>query len=271
LKKTRDKSTYGKPGDLLGDPVHQSTYGALVINENIARHVAECDNPSYDPDSRERIVRKTLTTSKKGDRIELDFDGNRIEVFGTASADGGTMRVLVDGKPAEQVPAFVTTYIAPGAKNAGPNWPRGDKAPHAVTLGTNLVAQQWTIRMLNNEGDFVLTGSVTGEDGRGNAARPFTSESGQIKIDPTLWRGVGKVRRGPNKGKMGYATKQGDTFTWKVLRGVVSTVSFKGSGRVCLPVARMLDNGKHTLTLVARGDGPVNIDGFLVCTPPLKE
>ena len=42
--------------NLLKDAVHQSEYGKLIINENIARHFARPVRFGYDPDRRERRV-----------------------------------------------------------------------------------------------------------------------------------------------------------------------------------------------------------------------
>lgn len=41
-------------GNLLKDSVHQSEYGKLFINENIARHFAQSARYNYDPDRRAR-------------------------------------------------------------------------------------------------------------------------------------------------------------------------------------------------------------------------
>ena len=38
--------------------------------------------------------------------------------------------------------------------------------------------------MTSDNGDYQLTGSLTGADGEGHVTRSFTSRSGQIQIDP---------------------------------------------------------------------------------------
>jgi hypothetical protein len=127
--------------------------------------------------------------------------------------------------------------------------------------------------MISDEGDYKLVGSVTGEDGEGNVLEAFASESGQIAIDPRYWRGNRTIRRGPNKGKMGYGSKKGDIYFFEVKRGVMSEVSFAADGEAAsfvLPVARMLDNGEHRLELIAEGDGPIEVTEFWAFEPPLK-
>lgn len=255
--------------------VHQNARGAVTILENVVRHFAPNDKPGYEPEARERWIERNATLTERGAKATCEFTGRHVMLVGRRTEGGGTARVLVDGKPAGEVAAFVTTYIKPGEKNSGPHWPRGDKAPHAVTLGKNVVPQTWTIAMTSGTGDFKIEGSATGADGKGNAIAPFTSESGQIVIDPDLWRGVGRRRRGPKKGEPYYHMKKGDTYTFDVMRGVPAAVSFEAAGedeagRFCLPIARNLASGKHTLELVAEGDGEAVVEGFYVYEPPLK-
>jgi len=248
---------------LLHDAVHQSPYCARMINLNIARHVHRPEQFAYDPRTRERRIEAKLSEAiaagKKGAATTIKFTGNRIDLIGRKVPNGGTARVLIDGKPADRAPVFTVTYVKPNPKNAPapPNPPR-DRAPHLIELGDHVVPQSWTIAMTSDKGDYKLVGSVTGPDGKGNAFKPFASTSGQIRIDPAYWRGA-KTNR------------TGDTFTFGVVRSAVGTVTFKGEpGPFRLRLAQNLPNQAHTLTLVAAGDGPITLDAFDVFEPPLK-
>jgi hypothetical protein len=234
-----------------------------MINLNIARHVHRPERFAYDSRTRERRIDakppEALAAGNKGAALTIEFTGSRIDLIGRRSANGGTAKVLIDGKPADQAPVFTVTYVKPNPKNAPapPNPPR-DRSPHLVELGENIVPQSWTITMASDTGDYELVGSVTGPDGKGNAFKPFTSTSGQIRIDPAWWRGANTNRTG-------------DTFTFDVVRSAVGTVSFKGEAAPFrLRLAHSLPNGPHTLTLVAAGDGPITLDAFDVFEPPLK-
>ncbi|MEM1297547.1 MAG: SGNH/GDSL hydrolase family protein, partial [Verrucomicrobiota bacterium] len=186
VENRREQAAYlqdlGEPIDyLLKDAVHQSDHGALVINENIVRHLSLNDNPAYDPAERERRI---LTSD-----LEITFTGNRIDLIAKTGPTGGTADVFINDIPAAEYPAFCTTLIIPGPQNHRPE--RGstsDRAPHAVELGQNIVPQRWTIRMTSDTGDYELMGSTTGKDGRGNSDRDFTSRSGQITVRSDLWR-----------------------------------------------------------------------------------
>ena len=276
-----------KERGLLKDAVHQSDYGALIINENIGRHFAVCAQPAYDPAERERrlaaaggksirqgervertgrwrVAGGVLRTSAKGARIKVTFQGNRVDLIARHAAGGGTADVLIDGKPAGQAEAFFRTYIQPGPKNAKPK--RGmasDQCPHGVFLGKDIVPQRWVITMTDDRGHYKLVGSVTGPDGKGRSTEPFTSDSGQIVVPPKLWRRA--------KGRDGkYSNKTGDTFTFDVVRSAVGEVPFasESSSRFREKLVQNMDNRVHTLELVARGDGPIAVEAFDVFEPP---
>jgi hypothetical protein len=155
------------------------------------------------------------------------------------------------------------TFIDVGPDNARPE--RGlitDRAPHGVQLGGNVIPQTWTITMTDDQGNYQLEGSVTGRDGQGNNAKPFTSTSGQIIVPPELWR-YARDRAGHP------VNKKGDTFTWTVYRTGVGTVDFRGgSGDAFRAVlVQNLSNAPHTLELVTTG-GEVRIEAFDVFQPP---
>lgn len=264
--------------DLLGDSVHETRFAADCTVQNIARHFHAAEQGNYKPEERERRVAVTSEAVKlegpwtatangsgrqtTGGRLTLQFSGNRVELIGRRRPDGGKAQVLIDGKPGDQLPVFHAGYVQPDKGNvpSPPMAPR-DRSPHRVDLGPaeSIIPQQWTITMTNDEGDYELTGSVTGPDGRGNAFQPFTSKSGQILVEPAMWRAA-KTNR------------TGDRFAFAVFRSTVGEVDFAGEQeeRFRIRLAQGLENGPHTLELIAAGDGPTEIDAFEVFEPPLK-
>jgi hypothetical protein len=265
--------------DLLTDGVHQSKYGAQMAVMNIARHFHWADSFAYDPATRERRVEVekpaedvrrgadrwtaaegggALVATQQGSDVSVAFTGNRIELIGWRRPGGGTARVLIDGKPADETAVFHAGWIQADPKNANPPDLAWDRGPHAVTLGDGLVPQRWTITLTDDSGDYALVGSETGADGSGNAFKPFTSSSGQVTIDPSFWRDAKNNRAG-------------DRYTFDVVRATVGSVSFRGDAveKFRLRLATHLPNRAHEVKLVATGDGPVTIDAFDVFTPPL--
>jgi len=245
---------------LLKDAVHQSDYGAQIINANILAHLQRPAKFSYEPSSRERRIQPVEQSSNGS--FKAAFTGNRIDLIGRKSPGGGTFRVLIDGKPFDQTDAFLVSYIQPDRKNAkegkGAN-PR-DQAPHGIALGRNVVPQSWTITMTSDKGNFDLVGSTTGHDGTGNAFRPFTSVSGQIVIEPELWRRAERNRKG-------------DRFTFEVRRAVLAEVSFQGPAneRFRIRFAQALPNREHTLELVPVRTGEAHIEALEIFQPPLSK
>ena len=272
------------PDDMLADSVHETRFAADCTVQNIARHFHAAESPGYDPRTRERRIGVTspsvtltgnwtptpaadaaastasrLTTDGS---LEVSFTGNRIDLIGHSFSNGGKAAVLIDGRPAGELPVFYTSYVQPDRKNAPkPPMPPRDRCPHAVELGPpeKIVPQQWTITMTSDTGDYQLVGSITGPDGTGNNAERFTSTSGQIAIDPAMWRAANTNRTG-------------DRFTFEVTRCTVAEVDFAAEepGKFRLRLAQNLANGPHTLKLIAQGNGPIVVDALDVFEPPLK-
>jgi len=274
---------------LLKDAVHQSDYGALVINENIVRHITPSHSPAYDPEERERRILatrpesiregetlsqtgawssdgKSLVTSEKGASLKLRFKGNRVDLVGLRQSGGGSVEVTIDGIPAQEFPAFNTTLIVPGDDNHRPaRGSTSDRSPHAIRLGENIVPQEWMIQMTSDKGDYELIGSVTGKDGEGNNGADFTSDSGQITVSTALWR-----RRLESDGS--YSNLTGDVFGWSVVRATKAKVPFSVGGKTGLFVSTLVkntSNGWHEVEVTCQGDGEVQIRGFDVYEPPL--
>lgn len=243
---------------LLKDAVHQSNYGAHIINSNILAHIRRPQRFSYDPASRERSIQPE---KREDGSFFATFTGNRIDLVGRNSPGGGSFRVLIDGQPADETVAFLMSYVLLDKKNAaegrGAN-PR-DQSPHGITLGSNVVPQEWTIVMTSDTGDYEITGSVTGADGKGNAFRQFTSTSGQIIIDPDVWRRAERNRTG-------------DRFTFAVRRSVLDEISFTGAAdeRFVARLAQVLPNHEHTLELIPSQPGEVCIERLDVFEPPIR-
>ena len=244
---------------LLKDAVHQSDYGARIINANILAHLRRPETFSYNPDARERRIPPGRGACGS---FKAAFTGTRIDLIGIRSPAGGSFRVLVDGVSADRIDAFLMSYVQPDKRNAreGRGATPRDQAPHGITLGRGVVPQGWSLVMTSDTGDYELKGAVSGPDGAGNAFKPFTSRSGQILIEPDLWRRAERNR-------------SGDRFTFDVRRAVLPAVNFKGAAgeRFAVRLAQALPNREHTIELAPAGDGEATIEAFEVYRPPLAQ
>jgi hypothetical protein len=288
------KRISAEPAALVADGVHQNDHGRTRIWDNIVRHIAKPDQFTYAPKSRERQINvvgleATATekitwtgawetagpikrTSSERARVTIEFTGNRIDLIGRKGLQGGTASVLLDGTPADLAPAYFTTYLEP-LPSAAPHplkLGKGDVAPHAIELRRNVVPQSWTIAMTSDSGNYRIEGSATGFDGEGSLDQPFISHSGQIGIDPALWRS-GRIEQ---KGSpVIYGNRKDDRFTFDVYRSCVGKITFRGepSEQFYQPLAQNLVNGRHVLELVPAGDGEVSIEAFYVYQPALPD
>lgn len=244
---------------LLKDAVHQSDYGAFIINSNVLAHVRRPERFSYEPSEREMEL---PAGGREDGSFEVVFAGTRIDLIGQKVRDGGRYRVLLNGRPAAESGAFLMTYVQPDAGNAkeGRGAQPRDQSPHGVTLGDGVVPQRWNLVMTSDGGDYELAGSVTGVDGSGNAFERWVSRSGQIIIEPELWRRAERNRKG-------------DRFSFEVRSAVVSEVDFRSDKeeRFRLRLAQGLSHGEHRLELVPLGNGAAGkVERFDVFRPPLK-
>jgi hypothetical protein len=283
------KQNNRKHTDLLCDVVHQSELGVLLINENICRHFVKNSSPAYDPMTLEKrllaarafsnkdtaftfsegwdIKDNCLVSAKPGARLKLNFSGNRIDLIGQRTSQGGSLRVLIDGMPASQAPVFNVSYVKPDTGNmshfggfARSSRGNADTGPHGIWLGREVAPQEWIIRMIDEQGNYEVEGKVAGHDGTGNNRKMFTSTSGQIIIDPAVWRSP-------------QSNMKADHWTFKVSRCATDTVSFTSSGQAetfSIPLVQNLPNTPHTLELMVDGAGHVAIDSLYILEPMLK-
>lgn len=277
--------------DLLSDAVHQNNQGRLLTCENIGQQFVRHPSPSYDPYSMEEkvplaagfrnpdarlqfsdgwsVVDGKMVSRKAGNIVKFTFTGNRVDLTGERKAGGGSVEVWIDGKPAGEAPAYAISYIKPAITNIShmgfyPRWSGGggDTGPHGVWLGKIMIPQKWTIRMIDNEGHYELSGAVSGKEGVGHNTRMFTGQSGQIVVDPAVWRHP-------------QANVKGDNWTFHVTRCAVDTVKYSSEGMetetpYSVRLAQNLPNEEHTIELRTIGEREVVLESFYIFKPQLK-
>jgi hypothetical protein len=292
-----------QPVDLLRGPndVHQNRLGATLTNENIWRHLLAPIDPAEIPADRERVISLPAAWQNGGGpglrfagkwrldsdwlvadsadaRIEFSFIGNRLDVLGEAGPGGGTLEATVNGAALAQLPAFGVSIIQQPDTNAIhgsgpiPVYPRSSggaqaTGPHGITLGRNIVAQSWKFEMIDNRGNFRLVGSKTGPDGEGNALRPWVSNSGQIILDPRLWRYANMALfNRPDR----FSNHPGDSWPFEVTHEVSGPISFRAAAArpVDATLFKLAPNASHTVVLAPKG-GAVRLRGLVAYRPPM--
>jgi len=212
-----------------------------------------------------------LRAAEKGASLKLAFDGNRVDVLPLSCASPGSARILIDGKsPAEFHELYYCTLPSKGPYIWMP-------AIKRIDLGEGILPriEEWTLTpfdvdLRKKSLSFRLEGSVTGPDGEGSKAADFVSKSGRIKIArkdfhiiwPCTYR---KKDRLP----------EGYKVTWEVRPLFVDPWCPAASADPAAPLpvtlVKGLPNSRHTIEVVANGDGPIGISGLVVRQPPLRK
>jgi hypothetical protein len=220
-----------------------------------------------------------VESSSTNDTLTLTFTGNRVDVAlapGKASA-----RVLIDGRP----PSAFNLYHG--------GFPRQDTHARITPVlaryftGTNATVETWALKVTEWSNDrrafrFTLTGSVTGPDGVGEGGKDFVSQSGRIRffandLSPRVKPPAEQI--GPDPAAMQPAPDD-IVVTWPIVsdsRDEVHAVPAPPEANRDSPpatwitVADGLPYGRHELTLMPAGDGPIGIVGVEVGRPPLAE
>lgn len=174
---------------LLRDQIHLNPHGNRLMAEIVDAHLVERDDTGIDPFHARGV--RTLVIGEdihpEDDRIELTFEGNRVDLIAGPDGAPGEFTLHLDGRPPSQNRdcfAFSRATPLPGSK-----WP----ALTGIVARALPVAETWTLDVRSADGaadgphTFRLTGSVTGDDGSGSSDRPFVSNSGRVAFDPRGW------------------------------------------------------------------------------------
>ncbi len=247
-----------KASQLLKDSVHLNAHGEYVMAEVLKWYLRPeliRKNGPADERVKEFIVGRDVKA--QGDRLVMEFDGNRVDAEFTGAA--GAIAVRIDGKKLSEHPelfGFSRTSAYPQS-----NWPGLLRVQNG---STPLVPETWTatIRALTDDMkqfEFDVAGSVTGPDGSGSATNRFVSKSGRIVIEPDDWN----LAYGRKVFKR--ALPEGFTVTWKAEPRFVETVA---AGTAPQRLFHGVTNGRHTLEL--SGEAAGRIRKLMVYQPPIR-
>ncbi|MEI6072184.1 MAG: hypothetical protein WCS31_10360 [Verrucomicrobiae bacterium] len=205
--------------------------------------------------------------SAAGDRLTLEFHGNRIDVVLPPDAAGklGTAKVLIDGKAPSSFPGVHV------ATRPSLDFVKSRPAIKRITLGANAIPESWVFRVTavgetTDRFSYELIGRVTGPDGKGDSEKPFVSTSGRIRLLPgDLSPFYGKRPR--TDAMIGFEVKwEVNALCQDVWRPEpTSDPSLENSS----VLAQGLPNGRHTLELKLNGDGPVPLKLIRSYSPQL--
>lgn len=256
-----------QPASLLKDDVHLNEQGEFLMAEIVKSALVPKESPSDAP--WRSLVKEVAVTdaSWKNGILSLEFEGNRVDgVFGgtgqgRTSSAGASIRI--DGKAPEELRQLYTFTRSSGYN--GTNWPcllRVQRGP------AQLQEEEWSLSIANASDDyqsftFAISGSKTGPDGIGNAARKFVSKSGRIVIDPEDWN-LQFCRKVHNQ-----KLEEGFHITWKSQPLWNALPLTRGPVLAAGTFVQGLKNGKHTLELRGEELRTAGLTAFRIYRPPL--
>jgi hypothetical protein len=249
------------PRSLLKDEVHLNDHGCFLMAEIVKSAFAPLKAP-VSAAAREMVREIPLTNASWRDgKLTVPFEGNRVDgVYGGVAANtGGAAALRIDGRPPEEIRqlySFTRASAWPGS-----NWPcllRVQRGP------AQLLDEEWTVTLAWASDDyrtfqFSLTGSKTGPDGIGTAAKKFVSKSGRVVIDPDDWN-LQYCRK-----VLGRKLPDGFRITWK------SVPRWSAMPLVGSTFVQGLNNGKHTLELSGEGVQNSGLTALRVYRPPFPQ
>ncbi len=250
---------------LLRDGVHLNDYGCFVMSELVNPWLRL--NPAVDDRAWSNWVR-TFEMGKnlqwKSDRVELDFDGNRVDaIVANTLADNADLEVWIDGRRPSSFPELYTFNRVSAYQS---NWPCLLRVQSAAPL----VIEDWTLTLTEMSDDmknvkFTLQGSKSGADGEGVSTNRFESQSRRIVIDPEDWN-LPFCRIVFN-----HALAPGFQIHWQVrplFQDVFhATATQDPTIENTITLAQGLANGHHHLEL--RGRSAANLAALRVYRPPM--
>jgi len=246
------KRTQLSPKDLLRDSVHLNAKGEELY-AGITRQYFVAT-----PGAIPKPWVKEIEAKWKGNRLELDFEGTRVDLVGGTSV---VVDVSVDQKRPAEVP--VLYYHSRPTNTWDADWPMamhvGKEKPLQVE---EWIAKVTTRNESGTEFQFELYGSQTGFDGAGSSNKRFVSSSGRVILDPADYdvvRSYG-LKKIPMPGSW--------QIRWSSLPRFIDPV-LPSSGTQTILYG--LPNSKHHLTLTAPAGSKPAIQKIRIYQPPLKD
>lgn len=201
-----------------------------------------------------------------GGRRSVIFDGSRIEMLSTKplaiwpaiTIDGGSPRDI-DG-----------CYQVSRSSTVGsvPDWP----ALARITLLHDHTPEDWTATVTSispdqRSFDFIIKGSISGDEGQGNSDHEYASRSGQLSIDPQDWM----FERAYNLRHIPLQVPFAVHWTVKYVCGGEPEVIDLGNGSMEYRyiLGNGLSNGMHELKLSFPSNNLSDLVEFRVYKPPL--
>lgn len=254
------------PDALLADGLHPNERGwRLMADLFTSWFGAMVERAGTAPAPGPGAVR-SLAPPAPGETRRYAIEGNRFELIAAGPLDG-KVTVAVDGRPPRRLDGCWQDGRVSPLPNL-PDWPALNRV--SVQPGYHH-PDRWTLRVERLDDAqakfaFSLRSDRTGDEGRGEADKPFTARSGHVTIRPEDWN-LPYARTVTGRG-----VAEGTTFSWER--------SFRCGDQPAIPLAdgrteqrhvlaTGLANERHVVELTVAADAPA-ISELRAYRPALK-
>lgn len=255
---------------LLTDGVHLNNFGNYLMAELIKPLFTYKQKYASDPLQLKKVLVAGNEFKVKGNKLSIEFTGNRVDLVLDSSVLGNTVQVLVDGKKASNFQG--TYYMSRPYNTTGAAWPWNLPAMIQINHTTPWVNEDWTLTYTEAKAPFDdfkydIKGSVTGTDGSGKSSDDFYSPSGKIIIKKGDAEDGGDWHVNRSYKVLKTVVKPGDEIFWKTY--TISADRFKAEGQA-LTLFQGIPNAKHVLTLTMNGKGKLPVKEIIVYKPMVE-
>ena len=217
-------------------------------------------------DNRVRYLKRDKDFFIKKDSILLPFTGNRIDIFSDASANAIPINLKLDHQSLRS--NHRCFYYTRPSLNPENFFLTNIGLPLTMELSNKVQEEKWFLTILSVDSlqqqiQYSLKGSLTGDDGTGNSTKIFTSNSGKITIRPDAWF----LRKSKNDFAQFNWIKPGDVLKWETKSMCYDSLVLQPSARQT--ILQGIENTTHHLKIA--GPGAKHIKEIIVYAPLLKE
>jgi hypothetical protein len=247
---------------LLMDGTHLNDFGNFFMAELVKQLFNYRSGFPVDEFGLCRIYTNGKDFTFNKDTLTLEFYGNRAEVVteGSKLPVTDSLKVLVDGAPPS---SFQGCYFNTRPYNdTGKKWPWDLPAMIRIQHSKPWINEEWTCRFTGAEppySDFAFTisGSVTGEDGKGTGASDFISGSGRVIIRGGDAEKGGDWHLNRSLKVVNSVVKPGDEVKWKTysigMDYIKPVTGSSSSDKNISVLFQGIPNTRHILTLIRTG------------------
>jgi hypothetical protein len=265
-----------EPSRLLTDDVHLNDYGNFLMAELVKPLFYFRSRFPPDPFGLVKVYKNGSDFKFIEDTLTLSFSGNRLEIVpeGISGMKYDTLKVLLDDK----APSYFqgTYFMSRPYNSSGDEWPW--KLPGMIRIQHTRpwIEEEWTCTFTDlkepyTDFDFTITGSVTGQDGKGTAGKDFISYSQRVIILAGDAEQGGDWHLNRSFEVLQTRLSKGDMVKWKTYSiSMDSYIPQIAADKMCESSTTLfqgIPNTTHTLKLVKTGKNVPVIETIRVYNP----